>query len=71
MNGELGISSPLPWDLPAGETLASSALSWATCRRGCITGSPSGTWDIGSPNWTDEPKGDGPPPTTTASPIHR
>ncbi|MDF5957630.1 hypothetical protein P4110_30685 [Pseudomonas aeruginosa] len=28
VNGELGISSPLPWDLPAGETLASSALSW-------------------------------------------
>ncbi|MFG9934659.1 hypothetical protein ACG3QZ_00355 [Pseudomonas aeruginosa] len=22
VNGELGISSPLPWDLPAGETLA-------------------------------------------------
>ncbi|HCA7032661.1 TPA: hypothetical protein MX422_007039, partial [Pseudomonas aeruginosa] len=59
VNGELGISSPLPWDLPAGETLASSALSWGDLQARLHHWFTQRTWDIGSPNWTDEPKGDG------------
>ncbi|EIU7184418.1 hypothetical protein F6S41_31140, partial [Pseudomonas aeruginosa] len=55
VNGELGISSPLPWDLPAGETLASSALSWGDLQARLHHWFTQRTWDIGSPNWTDEP----------------
>ncbi|MFP6390998.1 hypothetical protein, partial [Pseudomonas aeruginosa] len=46
-------------DLPAGETLASSALSWGDLQARLHHWFTQRTWDIGSPNWTDEPKGDG------------
>ncbi|MDF5938672.1 hypothetical protein P4234_12860 [Pseudomonas aeruginosa] len=71
VNGELGISSPLPWDLPAGETLASSALSWGDLQARLHHWFTQRTWDIGSPGGPTSPRAMGPPPTTTASPIHR
>ncbi|WP_043309564.1 hypothetical protein [Pseudomonas sp. ML96] len=62
ITGELGISSPLPWDLPADETMVSSAVTWGDLQSRIHTWFTQQTWSQGAPNWTDSPIGN----TTTA-----
>ncbi|MDG9928255.1 MULTISPECIES: hypothetical protein [unclassified Pseudomonas] len=61
ITGELGISSPVPWTLPAG-TRVSSALTWGDLRSRLHNWFTQQTWNQGAPNWTDAPIGN----TTTA-----
>jgi len=63
ISGELGISSPLPWDLPANDTMVSSALSWGDLQARYHHWFTQKTWNAGVPNWTDAPLGE----TTTAN----
>jgi len=62
ITGALGISSPLPWDLPAGETKVSSAVAWGDLQARIHTWFTQQTWSQGAPNWTNAPVGN----TTTA-----
>ena len=62
ITGQLGISSPLPWDLPAGEAMVSSAVAWGDLQARIHTWFTQQTWSQGAPNWTDAPIGN----TTTA-----
>ncbi|ERI53383.1 hypothetical protein N878_03935 [Pseudomonas sp. EGD-AK9] len=62
ITGELGIGSPLPWDLPAGEAQVSSAVAWGDLQSRIHTWFTQQTWSSGAPNWTDAPIGN----TTTA-----
>lgn len=62
ITGALGISSPLPWDLPAGETKVSSAVAWGDLQARIHTWFTQQTWSQGAPNWTNGPIGN----TTTA-----
>jgi len=62
ITGELGISSPLPWELPAGEAKVSSAVAWGDLQSRIHTWFTQQTWSQGAPNWTDAPQGN----TTTA-----
>lgn len=62
ITGQLGISSPLPWDLPAGEAMVSSAVAWGDLQARIHTWFAQQTWSQGAPNWTDAPVGN----TTTA-----
>lgn len=63
ISGQLGISSPLPWDLPAGAARVSSALSWGDLQARYHHWFTQKAWNTGAPNWTDLPIGD----TTTAN----
>lgn len=63
ISGELAISSPLPWDLPANDTRVSSALSWGDLQSRYHHWFTQKTWNSGVPNWTDSPVGE----TTTAN----
>lgn len=63
VSGQLGLSSPLPWDLPATETQVSSALSWGDLQARYHHWFTQKTWNTGVPNWTDSPVGE----TTTAN----
>lgn len=62
ITGELGFSAPLPWDLPAGEALVSSAVAWGDLQSRIYSWFTQQTWNQGAPNWTDAPVGN----TTTA-----
>src|SRR5690606_1401417 len=62
ITGELGFSSPLPWDLPAGEAYVSSAVTWGDLQSRVHAWFTQQTWSTGAPNWTDLPIGN----TTTA-----
>jgi len=62
ITGELGISSPLPWDLPAGDAQVSSAVAWGDLQSRIHTWFTQQTWSQGAPNWTNAPVGN----TTTA-----
>lgn len=61
ITGQLGISSPLPWDLPAGAKV-SSAVAWGDLQARIHTWFAQQTWSQGNPNWGDQPQGN----TTTA-----
>ncbi|SDH49623.1 hypothetical protein [Pseudomonas panipatensis] len=63
ISGQLGLASPLPWDLPANDTMVSSAVSWGDLQSRYHHWFTQKTWSTGSPNWTDVPVGD----TTTAN----
>ncbi|EMV9185877.1 hypothetical protein AADU03_004763 [Escherichia coli] len=63
VSGQLGLSSPLPWGLPANETQVSSALSWGDLQARYHHWFTQKTWNTGVPNWTDAPIGE----TTTAN----
>lgn len=63
ISGQLGLSSPLPWDLPANEAQVSSALSWGDLQARYHHWFTQKTWNTGVPNWTDAPIGE----TTTAN----
>ena len=63
VSGELAISSPLPWDLPADETQVSSAVSWGDLQSRYHHWFTQKTWNQGAPNWTDAPIGE----TTTSN----
>lgn len=62
ITGLLGISSPLPWDLPAAETKVSSAVAWGDLQARVWSWFTQQTWSQGAPNWTDQVQGN----TTTA-----
>lgn len=62
ITGQLGISSPLPWDLPAGAAQVSSAVAWGDMQARVFNWFTQQTWSTGAPNWTDAPIGN----TTTA-----
>lgn len=62
ITGLLGLSSPLPWDLPADETQVSSAVAWGDLQARVHNWFTQQTWSQGAPNWTDAPIGN----TTTA-----
>lgn len=62
ITGEVAFSSPLPWDLPEGETQVSSAVAWGDLSSRIHTWFTQQTWSQGAPNWTDTPVGN----TTTA-----
>ncbi|WP_165496976.1 hypothetical protein [Phytopseudomonas dryadis] len=57
ITGQLGISAPLPWDLPAGETQVSSAVAWGDMQSRVHNWFTQQTWSTGAPNWTDAPVG--------------
>lgn len=61
ITGALGISSPLPWDLPQGASV-SSAVAWGDLQARVHTWFTQQTWSQGAPNWSDAPQGN----TTTA-----
>lgn len=58
ITGELGISSPLPWDLPA-DAHVSSAVTWGDLQARVHTWFTQQTWSSGAPNWTDVVSGNG------------
>lgn len=58
ITGQLGLSAPVPWDLPAGETLVSSALAWGDLQSRIWAWFTQKTWNTGAPNWTDSRQGD-------------
>ncbi|GAD62642.1 hypothetical protein [Aquipseudomonas alcaligenes] len=62
ITGEIGLSAPMPWDLPAEETKVSSAVTWGDLQSRIHTWFTQQTWSTGAPNWTDVPVGN----TTTA-----
>lgn len=62
ITGQLGFSAPLPWDLPAGEAMVSSAVAWGDLQSRIHTWFTQQTWSQGAPNWADAPIGN----TTTA-----
>lgn len=62
ITGAIGISSPMPWDLPQGETQVSSAVAWGDMQARVHNWFTQQTWSQGAPNWTDAPQGN----TTTA-----
>lgn len=53
ITGALGIGSPMPWDLPAGETVVSSAVTWGDLQARVFGWFTQQTWNTGAPNWTD------------------
>lgn len=58
ITGTLGISSPVPWDLPSAETKVSSAVAWGDLQARLYKWFTQKTWNSGAPNWTDVPIGD-------------
>ncbi|MOA04168.1 hypothetical protein D3C78_1237100 [compost metagenome] len=58
ITGTLGISSPVPWDLPSAETKVSSAVAWGDLQARLYKWFTQKTWNSGAPNWTDAPIGD-------------
>ncbi|MDN6872948.1 hypothetical protein QO209_10870 [Pseudomonas citronellolis] len=63
ISGQLGLASPVPWDLPADETTVSSALNWDDMQARYHHWFTQKAWNTGAPNWTDAPIGE----TTTAN----
>lgn len=57
ITGALGIGSPVPWDLPPGETLVSSAVTWGDLQARVYRWFTQQTWNTGAPNWGDNPIG--------------
>ena len=58
INGDLSIISPVPWDLPAGETSVSSAVVYGDLQARVKNFFSQKVWDNGDPNWTDYREGD-------------
>ncbi|WP_422464090.1 hypothetical protein, partial [Endozoicomonas sp. ALB115] len=58
INGDLSIISPVPWDLPAGETSVSSAVVYGDLQARVKNFFSQKVWDSGDPNWTDDRVGD-------------
>lgn len=58
ITGTLGLSAPVPWDLPSGETKVSSAVAWGDLQARLFKWFTQKTWNSGAPNWTDSPVGD-------------
>ncbi|MBX9762885.1 MAG: hypothetical protein K2Y24_07635 [Pseudomonadaceae bacterium] len=59
ISGQLGINSPLPWALPAGATLVSSAVTWGDLQARLFRWFAQRTWNSGAPNWSDSLIGEG------------
>jgi len=58
ISGALGLSSPLPWDLPAGAARVSSAVAWGDLQARLYSWFTLKTWSTGAPNWNDSPDSD-------------
>uniref|UniRef100_UPI0021496949 hypothetical protein n=1 Tax=Endozoicomonas sp. YOMI1 TaxID=2828739 RepID=UPI0021496949 len=58
INGDLSIISPVPWDLPAGETSVSSAVVYGDLQARVKNFFSQKVWSSGDPNWTDNRVGD-------------
>ena len=57
ITGAVSFGSPLPWDLPAGETKVSSAVTWGDLQARVYRWFTQQTWNQGAPNWGDTPIG--------------
>lgn len=57
ISGALGINSPVPWDLPPGQTFVSSAVVWGDLQARLYRWFTQQTWNSSAPNWTDNPVG--------------
>ena len=57
ITGALGIGSPVPWDMPAGETVVSSAVTWGDLQARLYRWFTQQSWNTGAPNWTDSTQG--------------
>lgn len=57
ITGAISFGSPLPWDLPAGETQVSSAVTWGDLQARLYRWFTQQTWNQSAPNWTDTPAG--------------
>lgn len=57
ISGALGLNSPCPWDIPAGEGKVSSALVWGDLQARLYRWFTQATWNSGSPNWSDSQSG--------------
>ena len=57
ITGALGIGSPVPWDMPAGETVVSSAVTWGDLQARVYNWFTQQSWNTGAPNWTDTQQG--------------
>ncbi len=58
ITGAIGIGSPVPWDLPAGEARVSSAVTWGDLQARVYRWFTQRSWNQGAPNWADTPSGD-------------
>jgi len=57
ISGAISFGSPLPWDLSAGETLVSSAVTWGDLQARVHRWFTQAAWNQGAPNWGDTPIG--------------
>lgn len=57
ITGAVSFGSPLPWDLPAEETMVSSAVTWGDLQARLYRWFTQQTWNQSSPNWSDTPLG--------------
>jgi len=57
ITGAVSFGSPLPWDLPADETLVSSAVTWGDLQARLYRWFTQQTWNQSAPNWSDAPIG--------------
>lgn len=57
ITGAVSFGSPLPWDLPAGETKVSSAVTWGDLQARLYRWYTQQTWNQSAPNWSDAPIG--------------
>ncbi|WP_285275232.1 hypothetical protein [Halopseudomonas bauzanensis] len=57
ITGAVSFGSPLPWDLPADETMVSSAVTWGDLQARVYRWFTQQTWNQGAPNWSDTPNG--------------
>ncbi|WP_285259253.1 hypothetical protein [Halopseudomonas bauzanensis] len=57
ITGAVSFGSPLPWNLPADETMVSSAVTWGDLQARVYRWFTQQTWNQGAPNWGDTPIG--------------
>lgn len=58
ISGNLGVSAPMPWSLPAENTYVSSAVTWGDLQARLYNWFTQKTWNTGAPNWTNAAIGD-------------
>ena len=57
ITGQIGLSSEVPWALPAEGTFLSSAVTWGDMQARLFNWFTQQTWNSSAPNWTDSPIG--------------
>lgn len=58
ITGAVSLSAPMPWALPAGEAMLSSAVTWGDLQARLYRWYTQKTWNTGAPNWSSAPIGD-------------